>query len=388
MPSSETKALREELHRAILKISELQTENLQLTEECLKSKHQLSELLNENLDLKQQISALKSGLVLPSSVESSPIIKDGSLSSPSLPSGPKRPTTEHLTWSDTSLGEIHCLEPNPLSENSFAISGTNGTVTGFSLDIQSTVRPSPSFSVSEDKSISSICFGGNKLVMGGGTGRAVAVWSTDNHKLLSRFFGHSGKITGIDCSNDGSCCVSGGLDRNIFVWDVERSASRSTFSCNSTINDLVLSGSDVAVVGLLNGVFSCYDLRSSTLICSPDKLHSSRVTAVDVLQQRNVVTLSRDNTLCISDLRTGSLVKRISHPRLRVGTDSTKFGVSLDGKTIAVPCADGFILLIDSTTGEVVSTLNTNTSDCIVSAKFLSNFLVSVSRTGTIVVYK
>jgi len=84
------------------------------------------------------------------------------------------------------------------------------------------------FTISEgghDDWVSCVRFSPNlqsPTVVSGGWDKTVKVWSLKDFKLQSTLRGHSGYVSTVTISPDGSLCASGGKDGIAFLWDLNR----------------------------------------------------------------------------------------------------------------------------------------------------------------------
>ncbi|KAL0219822.1 hypothetical protein P9112_005475 [Eukaryota sp. TZLM1-RC] len=384
--ATEIQALRNQLQEQSQQLTSLQQNNTVLTESCLKSKSHIVELLNENNDLKNTLNHYKHLLGLPESGEQAETEDNVNHEDDSPDASSLLPSNETMHWATSGLGEIQALELDPCNPHKFCLGGAGGIVEIYDANhLEST---SPVSQIKDENPITTLSFARDSkhLFIGG---RKLSLYDTTNSKLISRYFAHQGKVTGMSCSSDDNSLLTGALDRKLILWSVEKSVPLTTINTSSSLNDVDLSrNDDTALCGQLNGTFGLWDLRSKSLISSPTKLHSSRIASVKFIDQSIVASLSRDSSLIVFDIRNQQVVKRFEHPLLKVTNDSSCF--SLKNSFIAVGSTDGRVLVFDLNSDDLspCGVFQSSHSDYNLSCQFISSSLVvSCSKHGHVSVF-
>ncbi|KAF2069447.1 hypothetical protein CYY_009240 [Polysphondylium violaceum] len=94
------------------------------------------------------------------------------------------------------------------------------------------------------------------LLAAGDTNREVIVWDGKTQKSSS-WVNHTGRVNAIDWSQDSKYVVSGGLDSQIFVWDLEKSGPLLQIknSHKGGVNEIVFTGANsIASAGNDNSI--------------------------------------------------------------------------------------------------------------------------------------
>jgi len=76
------------------------------------------------------------------------------------------------------------------------------------------------------------------------------VWELSKCKLRTNHFGHTGYITTVTVSPDGSLCASGGKDGITMLWDLNEGKHLYSLEAGDIINALVFSPNRWVVVFL------------------------------------------------------------------------------------------------------------------------------------------
>jgi autophagy-related protein 16 len=172
-----------------------------------------------------------------------------------------------------------------------------------------------------------VAFSANEeLVLGAGSDNATRVWSIEQCRLRVCFLsilarrdhrsyvlsllqhsltGHTGKIYAAEFTSDSQRVVSGSHDRTLKLWDLSRGYCTRTIFCFSSCNDLALnSTSSVIASAHFDGSVRLWDARQGEVIRELN-VHQKPITSCCMAPSgRAILTLSRDNTLKLTDIRT------------------------------------------------------------------------------------
>ena len=175
---------------------------------------------------------------------------------------------------------------------------------------------------------------------------------------------HTGIVTSIAFSPDGSLLASGSLDNTIRLWDV------SNFTLNQTITGHTGGVSDVAFSpdGLtLASASADKTIRIWSPVSGEEEMrftgHTDAVTSVAFSPDgKTLASGSADTTIRLWDTRTGKHQQTLTGHTDRVTSVAFNPDVSLDsdGKTLASGSWDKTIRLWDITTGDLKHTLTDN----------------------------
>eukprot|EP00996_Jenningsia_fusiforme_P001867 NODE_2723_length_1134_cov_331.175115_g2442_i1.p1 GENE.NODE_2723_length_1134_cov_331.175115_g2442_i1~~NODE_2723_length_1134_cov_331.175115_g2442_i1.p1 ORF type:complete len:333 (+),score=72.02 NODE_2723_length_1134_cov_331.175115_g2442_i1:48-1001(+) len=104
------------------------------------------------------------------------------------------------------------------------------------------------------------------LIVSGGWDKAVKVWSLTNLKLLTNLMGHTGYVSTVTISPDGSLCASGGKDGTAMLWDLGKGEHLYELEGGGTINSLVFSPCRYWLCGATQSSIKIWDLESKTVV--------------------------------------------------------------------------------------------------------------------------
>ncbi|CAE6415991.1 unnamed protein product, partial [Rhizoctonia solani] len=145
----------------------------------------------------------------------------------------------------------------------------------------------------------------------GGMRRAIHVWGAiDYQTILGPLEGHTGGITSIMFSPDGSRIISGCDNGLVCTWDVHQRNLPS--NSMNTVSTYILSAKFSSdgmrfVTGSKDGLLHIWDSYTGELSVGPIKAHESEITAVDFWNDR-VVSGSEDGTVSVWDALSGDVV--------------------------------------------------------------------------------
>ncbi|KAI3424821.1 hypothetical protein D9Q98_008207 [Chlorella vulgaris] len=200
----------------------------------------------------------------------------------------------------------------------------------------------------------------SKLVLAAENNKAVRVWDVHTGRLRMSLTGHSGKVTGVDCSPaDAQVAVTCAADRTIKVWGLERGYCLRTLMCHSSCNSLALTGDGSLVAsGHFDGTLRFWDMRTGKQSHEVAGLHSQQITSVTVgLSGELVLTCGKDNLLRCVDVRRFEVRHTLSAPSFTVGGTWTSACLSPSETQAAAGSGDGTVFLWDVSKATVASRL-------------------------------
>ncbi|KAK8810028.1 hypothetical protein WA538_003580, partial [Blastocystis sp. DL] len=138
----------------------------------------------------------------------------------------------------------------------------------------------------------------NQTFVSGGEEREVYLWDVTNAKVLRRFYGHSQRINTVCYNPEGSVIASGSYDTTVKLWDTKSHSSQ----CIQTLSDAADSITSICmddtsiVTGSVDGTVRSYDIRMG-------KLYEER-TGVPICS----VSLSKDNQCIVASTTSSSVL--------------------------------------------------------------------------------
>jgi guanine nucleotide-binding protein subunit beta-2-like 1 protein len=104
------------------------------------------------------------------------------------------------------------------------------------------------------------------VIVSGGWDNVVKVWSLADFRCLHTLKGHTGYVSTVTVSPDGSLCASGGKDGVAKLWDLNRGESLYELPCNETINQLAFSPNRYWLCAATETTIHIWDLESKATI--------------------------------------------------------------------------------------------------------------------------
>ena len=176
--------------------------------------------------------------------------------------------------------------------------------------------------------------------------KSIAFGSTDNTISISNLAdgtvgktlsGHTGHVTGLQFSSDGSKLFSSSLDKSIRVWNVADGKQLGQFTTPSPVNDLALNKDETQVVSagadnLLRVWKVPAEGEAATKPTLEIKGHTKAVTSVELILPAGtqVVSGSEDGTVRIWTLSDAKQVRSMNH-----GGPVTDVASRPDGQRVA-----------------------------------------------------
>jgi len=106
----------------------------------------------------------------------------------------------------------------------------------------------------------------NPLVVSGGWDNLVKVWSLNGLKCLHTLRGHTGYVTSVTVSPDGSLCASAGKDGTARLWDLSRGEHLYELNCNEPVNQICFSPNRYWLCAATESSIRIFDLENKSVI--------------------------------------------------------------------------------------------------------------------------
>ncbi len=160
--------------------------------------------------------------------------------------------------------------------------------------------------------------------------------------------GHSEKITASYLSADRTKVFTASSDRSLRIWDILRGgALLSTTLCFSAVNDLAVSNDRICSAHY-DTTLRFWDVKSGKTCAEIAKAHEKTVTSVRFAKDGfRLVSLSRDNTIKMFDIRMMQEVFTLTSPALTISSNVTRLTLSPDDRFAAVGTSSGSVLVFD-----------------------------------------
>lgn len=166
-----------------------------------------------------------------------------------------------------------------------------------------------------------------ELLLGASNDNSVKLWTVRTARLKDTLTGHIGKIYAAKFTPDASKILSGSHDRTLKIWDLHRAMCVRTAFTFSSCNDVCILDSDATNVasGHLDSTLRFWDMRTGNAIKELSGLHASQISGIAVSPAGNtLVSVSRDNTLKLIDMRTYNLLNTFEAENFRTAMNWVK----------------------------------------------------------------
>ncbi|PAA75576.1 hypothetical protein BOX15_Mlig022010g1 [Macrostomum lignano] len=202
-------------------------------------------------------------------------------------------------------------------------------------------------------SVNSVCFDSeDQLLAAPSSDYAVRVWSYADQRMRACLTGHSNKVLAAGFLSLGNRLVTGSHDRTLKLWDLRSRACVKTVFAGSSCNDLAVSPTlnDLIISGHFDKKVRLYDCRGESGV--GEMQLAGKVTGLDVATDGfKLLAATRDNQLCVLDLRSRLLLHDLRADGFHIGLDHTGCCFSPDGQFAAAGTEQGELFVWSAITG-------------------------------------
>ncbi|RMG90346.1 MAG: WD40 repeat domain-containing protein, partial [Chloroflexi bacterium] len=137
---------------------------------------------------------------------------------------------------------------------------------------------------------------------------SMRLWDLENCQLIHRFVGHTNRIWSVDVSPDGKLALSASYDSVVRLWDVKSGeVLRPYFGHDSAVFDAEFTSDGLHFLSLGGDTTLRYwDIENGAEEMRV-KPHAARITTVLTLDDNQVISVSHDGTVKITDVTTGDV---------------------------------------------------------------------------------
>lgn len=205
------------------------------------------------------------------------------------------------------------------------------------------------YPISGSASAAKLKFNSNRVAIGSSLGSVSWVMQGNNIHTVER---HHGPVKSLDWHKSKPLLISGGLDRKVYLWNLENDRCISSFSDARGVANCVRFAEDAVVCASKDGMVYIWDDHD----CRTLRGHTGSVDCVDATG-KFVLSGGVDKTIRVWDLHTGRCTRV-----LEGHTDGVScLAVSPKGDRLLSGSADQTVRLWDLVTGLCVSVFDAHT---------------------------
>lgn len=207
--------------------------------------------------------------------------------------------------------------------------------------------------------------------LGASSDRSCRVWNITSGRQLFNLSSHQNKVyaakfIGSEGDTGSRQVVTGSSDRSVRLFDTPiTGASRllGTMTTNSSVNSVAVSpDSNTLSSGHQDGGIRFWDRATCQRTHYIARVHTSNISSLEYGSSYGpsfnmLLSGSRDNSLCLVDVRSCETVRVFRSPSFRMSCDWSKVSFSPDGHMVAAGSYDGTVLVWDVGSGGVVEDL-------------------------------
>lgn len=191
-------------------------------------------------------------------------------------------------------------------------------------------------------SVTAIAYSPDGTLLASGSGdKFIRLWDMQGN-LLKSFEGHTKIISGVAFILDGKALVSSCYDRTIRVWDMEGNSSKVIEGHTLPVTCIAYSPkTNILASGSEDNTIRLWNIAQGTLLKTLEG-HSRKVTSIAFSPDGKILASgSEDKTICLWDMAKGILLKTLEGHRDKINC----IAFSPDGKSLASGSYDKTIRL-------------------------------------------
>ena len=211
-----------------------------------------------------------------------------------------------------------------------------------------------------NKAVSEACFDKNsQLIFAGSYDATAKLIDSQNFNLISNFSEHNNEINTVKCYHTKERGLTGSSDKTIKEWDFDTKKLLQEFNYKSECYCLCISPDDKFILsGHRDGVVNMWtggtDKKSKLF-----KLHEDKVIDVKIIKDNNFVSLGKDKTIKLFDIRKEKEIYTINEDIIN-DINESNIAISPDKNHFAIGSREGYVFVININNGEIEETLNNN----------------------------
>jgi len=332
--SDEYAALQLTYNQLEKRYMDLQTENGHLTAELLRAREQMAELANSEAMMAAKLAKMQEQNELEAA------LRNATLEPMNVPGGrigsvaysPRcSPPVKKINEFAANKGEINEVQ---FSQDGYllATAGDDREIHIYDVSNPASKIPLQATLKGCNSAVSSVAFASNrKHILAASKDYAARIWDIGNGKVLKTLTGHTGSVSAARYLT-ANTAVTGSSDRTLRIWDLTKLATLKTMWPGSTCTDVASLSIDGTLIASahFNKQVHFTDHRQSNKDAAVVTL-SSRVTGLAASPDfgSDLLAVTRDNEICLLDIRQMTMKTRLMNPNFRVVADYTRCAFSV-----------------------------------------------------------
>lgn len=207
----------------------------------------------------------------------------------------------------------------------------------------------------------------NKSVIAATSSNNLYVFDMGSGRMNHTLTGHTDKVCAVDVSKVSSRhIVSAAYDRTIKTWDMLKGYCTNTIIFPSNCNAICFSVDGQTILsGHVDGNLRLWDIQTGKLL-SEVAAHSLAVTSLSLSRNGNMLlTSGRDNMHNLFDVRSLEVCGTLKASGNRVASNWSRSCISPDDNYVAAGSSDGCVYLWSLSKGRIESTLKEHGSSVL-----------------------
>jgi autophagy-related protein 16 len=199
---------------------------------------------------------------------------------------------------------------------------------------------------------------GTEMVLAGTTNKTALLWNYFTQRVRHTFTGHSNKVVACQFFNSKSMvasrqAVTGGADRCLKLWDVDKGFCTKTMLSHSGVLDISLSPEDSYLASAhFDGHLRLWSPRTAEMLNDITISERELVCCAVSPSSTRVLVLGKDNAIRVLDMRTLEVMGTLTQSQFNVRS-TTRACWSTDSRFIVAGSDDGSVHIWDANTFQV-----------------------------------
>ena len=242
--------------------------------------------------------------------------------------------------------DVQCIAYST-SGNLIATGGVDKVVRVWSNDVAG--QP-PMLLKGATKGINKVMFSlEDDLILGCSNDNTARVWKVMNGSVLHTYTGHTDSVTCGSFIPNSQKIVTGGKDRVLKIWDIQKGNCVKTIPAMSSCNDAIyLSGTQCLATAHADKSVRMFDINTQQRVDCFEGIHAGQITGIAAADDgRRLFTLGRDDTVKIVDSLSRNIVSSLSDSNFRTASNQARLCVAPGAGFVCAGSANGRVFIWD-----------------------------------------